>query len=153
MRARPDGSGAPQANGVQAYTVTLALFFAGWRLGAFSPARVYELFGEILSALNLFSLAFCGFLYAKARPRRAFRARPRAHPGQPRLCLPPARAGATCRPCSAFSGARHHVQLYSCSAAVQGVRPGSMPGGGRAGPPCAAPEQSPHPRQRAGTQH
>ncbi len=68
---------APQANGVQAYAVTLALFFAGWRLGAFSPARVYELFGEILSALNLFSLAFCGFLYAKARPRRAPRPRPR----------------------------------------------------------------------------
>ena len=56
-----------QANGVQAYLVTLALFFLGWRTGAFSPARVYELFGEILSALNLFSLAFCCFLYVKAR--------------------------------------------------------------------------------------
>ena len=56
-----------QANGVQAYLVTLALFFLGWRTGVFSPARVYELFGEILSALNLFSLAFCCFLYAKAR--------------------------------------------------------------------------------------
>ena len=54
-----------QANGVQAYLVTLALFFLGWRTGAFSPARVYELFGEILSALNLFSLAFCCFLYVK----------------------------------------------------------------------------------------
>ena len=56
-----------QANGVQAYLVTLALFFLGWRTGVFSPARVYELFGEILSALNLFSLAFCCFLYVKAR--------------------------------------------------------------------------------------
>ena len=68
MEARRERPRAPQANGVQAYAVTLALFFAGWRLGAFSPARVYELFGEILSALNLFSLAFCGFLYAKALP-------------------------------------------------------------------------------------
>ena len=55
-----------QANGVQAYLVTLGLFFLGWRAGVFSPARVYELFGEILSALNLFSLAFCCFLYVKA---------------------------------------------------------------------------------------
>jgi hypothetical protein len=71
---------------VQAYAVTLALFFAGWRLGAFSPARVYELFGEILSALNLFSLAFCGFLYAKARPCCTARPHARAHPGQPSVC-------------------------------------------------------------------
>ena len=52
---------------MQAYLVTLALFLLGWRTGAFSPARVYELFGEILSALNLFSLAFCCLLYVKAR--------------------------------------------------------------------------------------
>ena len=36
---------------------------AHWRVQR--PARVYELFGEILSALNLFSLAFCCFLYVK----------------------------------------------------------------------------------------
>ena len=65
---------------MQAYVVTLALFFAGWRLGVFSPARVYELFGEILSALNLFSLAFCCFLYVKARPGSAWR--------PPRSCSP-----------------------------------------------------------------
>lgn len=69
IRAPPSQQSLPprQANGVQAYLLTLALFFLGWRAGVFSPARVYELFGEILSALNLFSLAFCCFLYVKAR--------------------------------------------------------------------------------------
>lgn len=56
-----------QANGVQAYLTTLVLFFLGWQLQLFSPARVYDLFGEILSALNIFSLFFCAFLYFKAR--------------------------------------------------------------------------------------
>ena len=55
---------------MQAYLVTLVLFFVGWRCGAFSPARVYELVGEILSALNLFSLAFCCLLYVKVRAVR-----------------------------------------------------------------------------------
>jgi len=54
-----------QANGVLAYFTTLALFALGWQLKAFSPARVYDLFGEILSALNIFSLLFCVFLYFK----------------------------------------------------------------------------------------
>ncbi len=54
-----------QANGVQAYVTTLVLFVLGWRLQLFSPARVYDLFGEILSALNIFSLIFCAFLYLK----------------------------------------------------------------------------------------
>lgn len=54
-----------QANGVLAYFTTLALFALGWQLKVFSPARVYDLFGEILSALNIFSLLFCVFLYFK----------------------------------------------------------------------------------------
>lgn len=30
-----------------------------------NPARVYDLFGEILAALSLFSLGLCAFLYFK----------------------------------------------------------------------------------------
>jgi 7-dehydrocholesterol reductase len=48
-----------------AYFTTLALFVLGWQLEVFSPARVYDLFGEILSGLNMFSLLFCLFLYFK----------------------------------------------------------------------------------------
>lgn len=35
------------------------------RLQWFNPARVYDLFPEIIAALNIFSLAFCVFLYVK----------------------------------------------------------------------------------------
>ena len=52
---------------MQAYLTTLALFVLGWQLRLFSPSRVYDLFGEILSALNIFSLVFCAFLYFKVR--------------------------------------------------------------------------------------
>ncbi len=51
-----------------AYFTTLALFFAAWQLKLFSPARVYDLFGELLAGLNIFSLLFCLFLYFKACP-------------------------------------------------------------------------------------
>ena len=57
--------GLVQANGVLAYFTTLALFALGWQFKVFSPARVYDLFGEVLAALNIFSLAFCLFLYFK----------------------------------------------------------------------------------------
>ena len=33
----------------------------------FDAGRVYVLFGEILAALNYFSLAFCVMLYVKVR--------------------------------------------------------------------------------------
>jgi hypothetical protein len=56
---------ALQANGVLAYFTTLALFVVGWQLQLFKPARVYDLFGEILAGLNLFSLLLCLFLYFK----------------------------------------------------------------------------------------
>ena len=42
------------------------------RLGLFDPARVYDLFGEILAALSLFSLLFCLFLYIKVWPFDVF---------------------------------------------------------------------------------
>lgn len=35
------------------------------RTGAFNPAEVYDKFGEILAALNIFSLALCLLLYFK----------------------------------------------------------------------------------------
>ncbi|KAK9809170.1 hypothetical protein WJX72_010602 [[Myrmecia] bisecta] len=54
-----------KANGVQCFLATHALFFLSWRLGYFDPARVYDLFGEMLAALNIVSLLFCLFLYIK----------------------------------------------------------------------------------------
>ena len=33
----------------------------------FDPAHVYDILPEIISALNIFSLAFCAFLYLKVR--------------------------------------------------------------------------------------
>lgn len=35
------------------------------RMQWFNPARVYDLFPEIIAALNIFSLAFCVFLFVK----------------------------------------------------------------------------------------
>uniref|UniRef100_A0A061S7K6 7-dehydrocholesterol reductase n=1 Tax=Tetraselmis sp. GSL018 TaxID=582737 RepID=A0A061S7K6_9CHLO len=54
-----------KANGMQAYVTTLVLFFAVWGSGIYNPARVYDLMGEILAALNIFSLLFCLFLNIK----------------------------------------------------------------------------------------
>jgi 7-dehydrocholesterol reductase len=59
-----------KANGVPAFVTTLALFFAaayGWKL--FSPTIIYDHFGELLGALNVFSLGFCLLLYLKGRYR------------------------------------------------------------------------------------
>jgi hypothetical protein len=56
-----------QANGVQCFVLTGVVFAATWSLGWFEPAAVYDHFGEILSALNLMSLAFCAFLTVKVR--------------------------------------------------------------------------------------
>lgn len=56
------------ANGVPAFVVTLASWFLCTHvLGLFSPAIIYDHFGELLGALNVFSLAFCLFLYLKGR--------------------------------------------------------------------------------------
>ena len=57
-----------RANGVAAFVTTLALFSgASWGLGLFSPTIVYDHFGELIGALNTFSLAFCAALYLKGR--------------------------------------------------------------------------------------
>lgn len=61
-----------QANGLQAYFASLLLFFL---LQQYGPAYglevswVYHHMGELLSAMNLFSLAFCGFLLVKGLTR------------------------------------------------------------------------------------
>ncbi|MEI8125191.1 MAG: 7-dehydrocholesterol reductase [Parachlamydiaceae bacterium] len=55
-----------KANGVAAYTVTLATFcICSFGLNLFSPTIIYDNFGGILGALNIFSLAFCFFLLIK----------------------------------------------------------------------------------------
>lgn len=57
-----------KANGVLSYFLTLFLFcFASFQLKLFSPTIIYDHFGEILGALNIFSLVFCVFLYFKGR--------------------------------------------------------------------------------------
>lgn len=53
------------ANGMQCFVITLAAFCAGSYYGIFQPSRVYDKFGEILSSLNVFSLAFCLMLMLK----------------------------------------------------------------------------------------
>jgi 7-dehydrocholesterol reductase len=59
-----------KANGPLAFAVTVALFVcASFGLHLFSPTIVYDHFGEIIGALNIFSLAFCLFLYGKGRFR------------------------------------------------------------------------------------
>jgi len=57
-----------KANGVLAFVTTLALFFAtSVGLKLYSPTVVYDHFGGILGALNVFSLVFCALLYLKGR--------------------------------------------------------------------------------------
>ena len=57
-----------RANGVACLTITLALFVLGaFVLDWFEPTIVYDNFAGIIGALNVFSLAFCLFLYGKGR--------------------------------------------------------------------------------------
>ena len=53
------------ANGVPAYLVTMATLAAGHWGGWLDLAVAYDKFGEILAALNVFSLALCAGLWAK----------------------------------------------------------------------------------------
>lgn len=55
-----------KANGVLAYVVTLASFYLGaYQFNLFSPTIIYDHFGGIIGALNIFSLFFCLFLLIK----------------------------------------------------------------------------------------
>ena len=57
-----------KANGPLAFAVTMGLFaLCAGPLDLFSPAIVYDHFGPLLGALNVFSLVFCLFLYLKGR--------------------------------------------------------------------------------------
>jgi 7-dehydrocholesterol reductase len=57
-----------KANGVAAFLTTMALFLgASYGLHLFDAAIVYDNFGGILGALNVFSVCFCLMLYLKGR--------------------------------------------------------------------------------------
>ncbi|MBM3193377.1 MAG: 7-dehydrocholesterol reductase [Chlamydiae bacterium] len=55
-------------NGLACFLITLALFFGcSIYIPSFNPALFYTHMGEFIGAMNLFSLAFCTFLYLKGR--------------------------------------------------------------------------------------
>ena len=54
-----------RANGTACYVLTLAILLVSSHFGVFRPALVYDKFGEILSAMNVFALMFCVFLLTK----------------------------------------------------------------------------------------
>lgn len=57
-----------KANGVAAFIVTLGLFCgASFGLHLFNASIVYDNFGGIVGALNVFSIVFCAMLYTKGR--------------------------------------------------------------------------------------
>lgn len=57
-----------KANGVSCYLITLLLFYLGaYQFHIFSPTIVFDNFGGIIGALNIFSLLFCLLLYIKGR--------------------------------------------------------------------------------------
>lgn len=57
-----------KANGVACFLITIGLFVVtSYGLNWFSPTIVYDNFGAILGALNIFSLLFCVMLYLKGR--------------------------------------------------------------------------------------
>lgn len=57
-----------KANGVLAFCTTLVVFgLSTFYFHFFSASIIYDHFGEILGALNLFSLLLCVFLYLKGR--------------------------------------------------------------------------------------
>lgn len=57
-----------KANGVSAFLATIGIFYLGSHsFNFFSPTLIYDHFGGLLGALNLFSLFFCLFLYFKGR--------------------------------------------------------------------------------------
>jgi 7-dehydrocholesterol reductase len=55
-----------KANGVASFALTIALFaLCSFALGLFPPTIIYDHFGEILGALNIFALLFCVCLCLK----------------------------------------------------------------------------------------
>jgi 7-dehydrocholesterol reductase len=57
-----------KANGPLAFALTLLLYWLfAFQLRLFSPTIIYDHFGELLGALNIFALLFCLMLYLKGR--------------------------------------------------------------------------------------
>jgi 7-dehydrocholesterol reductase len=57
-----------KANGISAFLSTIILFYlCSFQFKLFSPTIIYDNFGALLGALNLFSIFFCLFLYFKGR--------------------------------------------------------------------------------------
>ncbi len=54
-----------KANGVQSLVVTVVAFFICWRFELTSPKEIYDLFGEMLAGMAIFSIFFCVFLQIK----------------------------------------------------------------------------------------
>lgn len=54
-----------KANGMQSYILTLVALISLAYYDIFRPALVYDKFGEILSSMNVFALAFCFMLLVK----------------------------------------------------------------------------------------
>ena len=54
-----------KANGVQCYLISIATFFALAHFGVIRPAVVYDMFGELVSSMNVFALAFVLMLTIK----------------------------------------------------------------------------------------
>jgi len=57
-----------KANGIAAFVITVVAFcVCSFQFGLFSPAIIYDHFGELIGALNVLSFIFCGMLYVKGR--------------------------------------------------------------------------------------
>merc|ERR1719266_1993448 len=54
-----------KANGLQSYFFSIFLLAGLTYSGILEPGRIYDMFGELLSAINLFGLLFCAFLTLK----------------------------------------------------------------------------------------
>lgn len=62
------GKETPQSPAVwlfQRKHISQKLYLGPCRSGLWNPGRVYDLYGEMLAALNTFSLVFCVFLMVK----------------------------------------------------------------------------------------
>lgn len=62
------GGNVPEykSNGFQCFVISIALFFAGaFQFELYSGGIAYDYLPQVISALNVFSFAFCAFLYVK----------------------------------------------------------------------------------------
>ena len=57
-----------KANGVQSLVVTVVAFFLCWRFDLTSPKEVYDLFGELLAGMAIFSMYVSKFHMPRLSP-------------------------------------------------------------------------------------